>query len=342
MKSKKSFSMLTSVILTLFILSLFSSIVAAQATAKEQYEKANEKYKINKDHYDNTRKKFEEAKDIFEKANKQLRNLKDEKSRDDLKLKAKDYLLRAIDYAQSQLQVMKSRLENSENKAYIPFNAAQIIEGHTTQLDHLKVKTENANSTQELIEVHKELKKIVVDINLETRYYMGIVLNHRIDNFILKADNVSVNLSSAIKKLKDNGSDTTNLEKEFADFQDAIKNAKDSQAKTKELYKTHKGFDENGVITNENDAKKFLDQENKLQRDTIRYLKQAGNQVVKFIKDLRRFAANKGKDREKDELDSIGGVTKTMTPTRGREVTTPAQGGATTTYTTGGATTTHT
>lgn len=310
MKPTKSLRILTPLIMALFILSLFSGVVAAQATAKEQYEKVNERYQVNKEQYENTRQKFEEAKNIFERANKQLRNLKDEKSKDEIKLKAKDYLLRAINFAQSQLQVMKSRVENSE-KVYMPFNAIAVIDGHTAQLEALKGKVEIANSTEELRAAHTELKKIVVDINLETRYYMGIVLNHRIENFTIKADDVSIRLDSAIEKLKAQGNDTTQLEKEVVDFKEAIKKAKESQNRTMDLYAAHKGFAADGTVTNEKDAKKFLDDGNKLQRDTIRELRKAGNQVIKFVKDLRRLV-NKGKTGNNDELDVIGTVTTTL------------------------------
>jgi tetratricopeptide (TPR) repeat protein len=325
MKPTKSFRILTPIIMSLFILSIFSGVVAAQATAGEQYEKANEIYQANKDKYDNARKNFEEAKDIFEKANKQLGKLKDEKSTDELKQKAKDYLLRAIDFAQSQLQVMKSRIGNSENKNIIPFDAIKIIDGHTAQLEQLKAKVEKANSTQELKDAHKELKKIVVDINLETRYYMGIVLNHRIDNFIIKADNVSIRLDSAIKKLKAQGNDTTKLEKEVADFNNAVKKAKESQTKTNDLYATHNGFATDGTVTNERNANKFLEQGNKLQKETIKDLRTAGNQVIQFVKDLRKLVVNKGKASKNDDLDVIGGVTTTLNT-----------GGVTTTLTTTG------
>lgn len=286
--------------MTLFILSLFSGVVAAQATVGEQYEKTNEIYQANKDKYDNAKKNFEEAKDIFEKANKQLGKLKDEKSTEELKQNTKDYLLRAIEFAKSQLQVIKSRMDNSE-KGSIPFNAVTIIDGHTAQLEQLKGKVEKANSTQELRDAHKELKKIVVDINLETRYYMGIVLNNRIDNFIIKADNVSIRLDSAISKLKAQGNETTNLEKEFADFKNAVKVAKESQTKTKELYAIHTGFANDGTVTNERNANKFLEQGNKLQRETLKNLRHAGNQVIQFVKYLRKLVVNKVKASTNNE-----------------------------------------
>ena len=234
--------------------------------------------------------------------------MKDENSTQELKQKAKDYLLKAIDFAQSQLQVMKSRVENSE-KGSIPFNAVTIIDGHTAQLEQLKAKVETANSTQELKDDHKELKTIVVDINFETRYYMGVVLNNRIDNFIIKTDNVSIRLDSAIGKLKANGTDTTKLEKEVADFKDAVKKAKVSQTKTNDLYATHNGFDNDGNVTNERNANKFLEQGNKLQKETIKDLRTAGNQVIQFVKDLRRLVVNKGKASNNDELNVTGGAT---------------------------------
>jgi biopolymer transport protein ExbB/TolQ len=330
MKPTISLKILTPVIMALFILSLFSGVVAAQETTQEttqeQYQKANEIYRINKDQYDNTRKKFEEAKDVFERGNKQLGKLNDEKSKDELKQKSKDYLLKAIDFAQSQLKVIKSRVENSE-KGYMPFNAITVIDGHTAQLELLKGKVDQANSIQEFRAAHTELKKMVVDINLETRYYMGIVLNHRIDNFTVKADDVSTRLSSAIEKLKAKGNDTTQLEKEFADFNEAIRKAKESQTKTNELYANHIGFADDGTVKTEKDARKFMDQGNKLQRDTIRNLRQAGNQVIKFVKDLRRLVVG-------------GGVTTTLTA--GGGTNNPITGGVTTTLTTGGLTTTNT
>lgn len=313
MKSTRSIGILTPLIMALLILSFFSGIVAAKENAGDQYEKANEKYNINKEQYDNTRKKFEQAKETFETANNQLGKLTDDNSREELKQKAKDYLLKAINFAQSQLQVMKSRVENSEYKEIIPFDAIKIIDGHTAQLEKLKGKVEAANSTKELREVHLELKKIVVDINLETRYYTGIVLNHRIDNFINKADNVSLRLESAIAKLKGNGSDTTRLEKEFEDFKSAVMDAKESHKKTKELYVKHNGFDSDGTVSKERDANRFLESGNKLQKETIRNLRHAGNQVIQFVKDLRRIVVNKEKDNRNDDLDVIGAVTTTLT-----------------------------
>ena len=155
----------------------------------------------------------------------------------------------------------------------------------------------------------------MVDINLETRYYMGIVLNNRINNFIIKTDNVSIRLDSAIEKLKAQGNDTTKLEKEVADFKNAVREAKDSQPKLKELYDKHNGFDSDGAVKNANDANIFLKQGNDLQKEMITDLRNAGNQVIKFVKDLRQLVVKKEKSIEKEKLDVTGAVTKTLNET---------------------------
>ncbi|MDP2845583.1 MAG: hypothetical protein Q8N79_05865, partial [Candidatus Methanoperedens sp.] len=139
MKNKTKFSILTSLVTVLFVLSLFSGIAAAQ-TPKEQYEKATEQYKKTKEKYEDTRDKFEKAKDDFEKANRQFKGAKDNKSKEELILKTRDYLEKAIYHAISNLNVLKSRVENSENKGVLPFDASKNIDAHVAQLEQLRIK----------------------------------------------------------------------------------------------------------------------------------------------------------------------------------------------------------
>lgn len=317
MKSHNLFGTLTSLILAVFILSLFSGTVSAQNPLSEKYEKTKEQFLMEKEKYENTKKNFEESKDIFEKANKQLKDRKDNKSLDELKLKGKDYILRSIDRVESHLKLLKDRVENSENKGNLPYDAIKLIDYHISQLEELKTRVQQANTIQELRDEHKELKDIVARINLETRYSMGIVLNHRINNFITKADNVSLRLENAINDLKANGSDTKKLEENLADFKNELKKAKDSHNKTLELFSEHKGFASDGNVTNEKDAKVFLKDANDLQRKTIKNLKEAGKEVIDFGKELRKLTGKKVKVDDKGELEVDGDKTSTLTATPG-------------------------
>ncbi|MFZ3385043.1 MAG: hypothetical protein WA144_14070, partial [Candidatus Methanoperedens sp.] len=154
---------------------------------------------------------------------------------------------------------------------------------------------------------------IVARINLETRYFMGMVLNNRIDNFINQTDNVSAKVDDAIAKLKANGTDTTKLESDAAEFKNKVREAKDIQAQTVALFSTHSGFAADGTVTIEKDARDFLKKANDLQRDTIKKLKEAGKQLIEFGKEFRKLARGKVRVNEKGELEINGEATTTFT-----------------------------
>ncbi|VVB56297.1 Uncharacterised protein [uncultured archaeon] len=315
MKPTNIFRILTPLILALFILSLFSGIVAAQETAREQYEKSKEQYQIQKERFENTRKQFEDAKKLFEDANKRFKD-PDNKSvngSNELMEKAREYILKAINHTEAQLQVMKNRLDNPENKGILASDATKIIDAHTAQLEQLKGNVSQATTIEEIRAIHKELAGIVAKINLETRYFMGIILNHRVENFINRADNVSAKVDDAIAKLKSNGTDTTKLESDAAEFKNKVKEAKDIQAQTVALFATHSGFAADGTVTNEKDARDFLKKANELQRDTIKKLKEAGKQLIEFGKEFRKLARGNVRVSEKDELEINGEATTTFT-----------------------------
>jgi tetratricopeptide (TPR) repeat protein len=336
MKPTNILRIYTALILAMFILSLFSGTVAAQVhppekAVREQIEKTREQIKINKEKYDNTReqyqekkekyddtrKQFEDAKDLFEKANRRLMDAKfnksDNKSNEELMDKAREYILKAIDHTEAQLQVMKNRLDNGENRGITASDATKIIDAHTAQLEDLKVKVNNATTIQEIRDTHKELAGIVAKINLETRYFIGTVLNQRIDNFINRSDNVSIKVDDAIENLEAQGNDTTNLKAAATDFKNKLEEAKDIQAKTIALFATHSGFAADGTVTNEKDARDFLKQANELQRENIKKLKEAGRQLIDFGRDFRKLVGGHVKVNDKGDLEVNGGATTTLT-----------------------------
>ncbi|MFZ3383335.1 MAG: hypothetical protein WA144_05365, partial [Candidatus Methanoperedens sp.] len=222
MKPTKIFRILTPLILAFFILSLFSGTVAAQPTAREQYEKTKEQFQIQKENYDKTRQQFEDAKKLFEDANKRLKDAKGNKSNnisnEELLVRAREYILKAINHTEAQLQVMKNRLDNPEIKGISASDAINIIDAHTAQLEKLKGNVSQATTIQEIRDAHKELAGIVARINLETRYFMGMVLNHRIDNFMTQADNVSIRLDTAIENMNASDKETKKLVEQAAEF----------------------------------------------------------------------------------------------------------------------------
>jgi len=272
---------LASLVAAVFIMSLFSGFAMAQ-TPEEQYSTYKEKY-------ENTKKKFEEAKDIFEKERMRLRNANDIKSKEELKNRTKDYLLRAIDQTISHLEILKYRVELRENKDIIKFDASVTIEAQISQLEGMKVKVEQAETAQDFRAIYSELKDLWVNIRLETRYYIGIVLNYRINTFLEKVGNVSIKMDDAITKLENKGIDTTKLKKEADKFDSIVAEAEANQQKTDELFDLHKGFVD-GKVTDISAAREFLRQGDELERGTVIKLKQAAVQLKIFVKEFRKLA----------------------------------------------------
>jgi hypothetical protein len=295
MKNKTRLSITISLVAAMFILSMFSGVVAAQTP--------EDMYKQNMDNYQNTKKKLDAAQASFEQAYSKLRNLKDVKSREELKNKTRDYLLSAIDHTRSHLEVLKSRVGNGEIGT-ISFDPSAIIDAHIIELDQIKAKVEAAQTIPDYAAANRELKDLWVKIRLETRYYIGIVLNNRIDKFVTKTDNVTKSMDAAISKLNGNGTDTSKLVADEASFNQLVTEVRANQANTTGLFNAHKGFADNGTLTDANLARDFLRQGDASQRATIKSLKEVSKQVLKFVRDFRQIS--------RGEIKVDGNATSTL------------------------------
>ncbi|MCZ7393361.1 MAG: hypothetical protein ABOK23_01515 [Candidatus Methanoperedens sp.] len=278
MKNRYWFTILTSLVAAVFVLSLFSGIAAAQAPGENNG---------NLEKYTNTEKQFQDAKGQLDKALRQFNAKKDSKSKEDLVLKAKDYLGKAIDHTISYLDVLKSRAEKSENKGIIPFDVSNNIDAHVAELEQLRTKVQQDNTTEELRADNKELTDIYARIRLETRYDIAILLDNTTGKFIAKSDNVSARLAAAIQNLKSKGKDTSNLEAIAANFTNLMQEAAADQRKTEALLATHTGFDNSGMVINNTDAQAFLKQVDASQKETIKILRDASRQLQVFVRDYR-------------------------------------------------------
>ena len=284
MKNKTRLSMIISLVAAMFILSMYSGVVAAQTP--------DDIYKQNMEKYQNTKKKLDDTRELFDKANSKLRNLNDVNSREELKIKTKDYLLSAIDHTRSHLEVLKTRVGQREDKSSIP-NANAIIDAHLAELDQIKADVEAAQTNQDFVAAHKKLKDLWEKIRLETRYYVGIILNQRIDNFITTTDDVRIRMDAAITNMTAAGKNVSKLEADKASFNKLVTEAIANQARTEELYNEHSGFADDGTVINATAARDFLKQFDASQRATIKSLKQASKEVLKFVKDYRQISNGK-------------------------------------------------
>ncbi|MGB8217607.1 MAG: hypothetical protein WCE94_09945 [Candidatus Methanoperedens sp.] len=281
MKNRPNFTVLTSLVALVVILSLFSGITAAQ---KPNENNGNQKQ------FTNTEKQFQTAKAQLDKALKQFNAKSDSKSKTDLVLKAQEYLETAINHTISYLDVLKSRAEKPENQGIIPFNVSANADSHVAELEQLRTKVEQDNTTEALRADNTELKNIYSGIRLETQYDFAILLDNSIGKFITKSDNVSAKLNTEIQKLKSNGTDTSKVEAIASNFTNLMQEARAGQQKTEVLLAAHTGFDNSGLVTNNTDAQAFLKQVDDSQKETIKTLRDASRLLQDFVGDFRKLS----------------------------------------------------
>ncbi|MCX9010010.1 MAG: hypothetical protein OIN66_02705 [Candidatus Methanoperedens sp.] len=280
-KNRYWLNILTLFTTAVFILSLFSGIAAAE-TPKDKYQDAKKSYQDAKERYQDAKVKYNEAKLKYKSAKNNL-------SRDELKDKTRNYLEDAADYMISHLELLKNNVESSENKGVLPTGAAANIDAHIVQLTDIKTKIQAANTTKELTDSARELEDAWIKIDLEARYYAGIIVNHRIDLFVIKASNASERMDTLIQKLKDQGKDTSKLEEEASGFNNLMNEAKQNHQNDLTLFASHNGFDSSGKVTSIQDAKTFLQQATSSQKDTLKKLKSATEQSRDFFKEAKKL-----------------------------------------------------
>lgn len=300
MKNSHRFTILTSLVAAVFILSLFSGITAAQ---KPNENNGNQKQ------FTNTEKQFQNARAQLDKAIKESNDKKDSKSKENLVLKAQDYLEKAINHTISYLDVLKSRAEKPENQGILPFNVSANVDAHIAELEQLRTKVEQDNTTEALRADNTELKNIYSSIRLETQYDFAILLDNTINKFIAKSDNVSAKLNTEILKLKSNGTNTSDLEAIAANFTNLMQEARAGQNNTEALLAVHTGFADSGMVINNTDAQAFLNNVDDSQKQTIRTLRDASELLQDFVKDYRKFSG--GNAKTEDEHGNKDGNAKT-------------------------------
>lgn len=292
MKDKKTnnnklFTILTSLIAVMFVLSMFSGVVAAE-TPRENYQNTREQYQQHKEQYENARDKFSDAEDRFKQARQNYRDNKDAHSAQELKGRTSEFLERAIDQMIAHLEVMKNRVENSKNDL-IPFDASANIDNHIAQLEIIRTDVQQAETRQEFVDAADSLRDQWKKIKLETQYYAGIIVNSKIDGFLSKADNVSTRMDGVIENLDAKGEDTSGLEVYTMNFKELVDKAKENSENIADLYTNHEGFGSDGMANDDVAAKEFLREGHLLQKDSHKILKDAATELRQFFREAKKL-----------------------------------------------------
>ncbi|RZB29090.1 MAG: hypothetical protein AEth_01694 [Candidatus Argoarchaeum ethanivorans] len=276
--NKKTVPLLVAAIL---LASMFAGIAIAEVPV--QIKKLEKEYQITEKNYKETKRVYEIARVGQRDAVRRYRNIKAaEKDPEVLQSAAKEYVLDSIDAMIAKLEVLKVNAERAEQQGYAPFNGVERINVHILNLEQIKKDVNNADTPQELKDAVKELRSGWKVTKKEAKYFVSRTANNRIENFLIKADSVSVKLETVIEQLESSGADTANLTQNLELFKKEVEAANESYKKAREIHQGETGFDPTGRIINDASSDASLQEANEYMIEAREHIRQA-NLILKDI-----------------------------------------------------------
>ena len=287
----------------MLLLGLFAPVLAYAATPPEQYKTVQEQYQISQERVRDAQQSYQDSKEKFLDAKARLEDSRTSGTIFDLKNATRNFLLHTIDYTILHLEVLEDSAIKAEDSGFAPFIATDNLKNYINQLEDLKDDVEAAETREEFQAVIDEIRNIWQHINLESRYFILGTANNRVDSFLERGESISDRIEAEIDRLADADVDTSELEQLLDEYNEALDEAKDSHEEVKELFGTHNGFDDDGVLEDAEDARKFLGEANSLMRVTHQQLKD----VTAVLRDI--FAELKQHRPGSADLSGTGTLT---------------------------------
>jgi hypothetical protein len=263
-------------------LSALASASPSDSSAIEQFRYATQQYQIYKDKYNEARRLYFDAKQWLLDAKEKYQMAKNAENLKALKEAAQAYMIEAIDYAISYLEIVKYNVQLAEKEGFAPYNASDNLQQYINELEQKKVEVQNAETKEELLRVARSIENKWLTIRVEIKYYFGYVLKNRIELFLNKAEELANKLNKEIQALRAQGIETTSLEAKLANFNNYLSQANAKLEKAKQAYAAHVGIDAYGHITNLAEASRFVEEANRNLVEAYYYLKNAIN-VLKAL-----------------------------------------------------------
>lgn len=250
-----------------------------------------EEYKDLKEEFEIALKNFRKAEDSLNVATEQYFIEKEALPRNEdrpakkailwskLEIVVKEFLNRRIDLLIADIEFLQYNVKFTGEK--LPFDTSSNLNKHKMELESIRAKLQQTTGKPGLRDIDRDLRDIKEKFELERRYYKGIQINNQMDIFFARTDDASIRMDELIKKMNENGMDTSKLNGILSDFNNLMNQAKDNHKKTLVLFRDHVGFDSAGMTTDIRNAQDFIRQTKELQKDT-KILRSA-------IADLREF-----------------------------------------------------
>ncbi|MBA1341688.1 MAG: hypothetical protein C5S40_06050 [ANME-2 cluster archaeon] len=291
----------------MLLLGLFAPALAYAATPQEQYQTVKEQDRISQDRIHDSRQSYQDSRGKFLDAMARLEDSRTSSTIFDLKNATRNFLFHTIDYITIRLEVLEDNAIRADDSGFAPFIISDNIESNTDQLEDLKDDVEAAETSEDFQAIIREIRDIWQHVNLESRYFILGAANNRVGSFLVRGESISDRIEAEIEKLADADVDTEKLKQLLDEYNKALEEAKDSHEKVKDIFSTHNGFDDDGVLVDAEDASKFLDEANSLMKETQEQLKDAYSVLREIFDELKQHRPGSA------DLDGTGKLTASGT-----------------------------
>ncbi len=209
---------------------------AALEARKTSFAKLKEDDGKIKVEYKERLDKLKEAKERLRTCGNETQSDDCAKAKTDAVERAKESALKAVDRLVTHLQKLKDRIESSENMPEEEA-AAKIarIDALLSEIDAIKQKISAATTKEEINAAVKELKNAVKKIKRASEAHSQGLLRAEINGVIHRAEVSEKKLDCALSGLEANGTDTSAVDANLAEFSSKMGAAREKLNTAKEL-----------------------------------------------------------------------------------------------------------
>ncbi len=246
------------------------------------------KYKKFKGNFKDIKAQYKKELEFYKKSRKQILNLKDKrakiKNQDDLRAvnkEAKSYLLRILNVLSGKLESLKTWVQN--NNAYSDETKQNIISEIDEDLRWIAQKAEEVENADELSKEEirknaKEIREYWLKYRVKIKRLSGVVLSHRVDALIMKAEKLADRVEDKIDVLKEKDVDTSELEAWLDEFKEDIDKAKEKVKEAKDKYREIDSLPE---------ADRYFRRGHDMSRDVLKMIREGHRELRDIIRDIK-------------------------------------------------------
>jgi hypothetical protein len=219
------------------------------------------------------RKEYQESRKYFLKILDRIRAEELDPNSEEVLNGTKLYLNSSINYMIAHLSNVKSNMEYSNGN--VTEERIAVIDEKIKLLEADRAAVANASTRKELVAVVRSIRDVWNSAQKISLEGAGQAASEKIGEFIGKSEILSEKLDAKIKKLKETGSDTSDLEIELTSYKSYIKSAQEKKVEADSIYNDRNVTRENMIKANNYLRQSLIDinKANKLLRQIFEKLK---------------------------------------------------------------------